>query len=218
SKGKVFLNTNDKKQVEQSTGIENISFNNELIKFIEADPFVKVKFDNSIIKSCLVGKYNYTNIAVAISIGNYFNVSTENIKNAIETYTPTNNRSQIILKGTNKIILDAYNANPSSMEAALENFDQLQDSRKSVFLGDMFELGSKSAEEHQKIAHLASSLNFENTYLIGKAFSTTSVKNAFIFDSFESFKNSKNYLNIKENTILIKGSRGMALERILDLF
>lgn len=217
SKGTIFLNTNDKKQVEQSTGIENITFNNELISFIEADPFVKVKFDNSIIKSCLIGKYNYTNIAVAISIGNYFNVSTDNLKNAIETYTPTNNRSQIIQKGTNNIILDAYNANPSSMEAALENFDQLQDKLKSVFLGDMFELGEKSAEEHQKIADLATSLNFENTYLIGKAFSTTNVKNAFIFESFESFENSKNYLNIKENTILIKGSRGMALERILDV-
>jgi len=218
TKGKAFINTDDKKQIEQSKGIEKIEFNNKGIQFIEANPFVKVNFQNSVIKSRLIGNYNYANIAAAICIGDNFNVSCENIKNAIEEYTPTNNRSQIIQKGTNKIILDAYNANPSSMRAALENFNQLKDNTKTVFLGDMFELGEDSKQEHQKIADFATSLGFKNTYLIGKAFSTTNVKNAFLFESFESFKNSKNYLNIKENTILIKGSRGMALERILDLF
>lgn len=218
SDGKAFINTDDKTQVKQSKGVISINFNNRIIPFVQANPFVEVTFEDLHIKSQLIGKYNYNNIAAAIAIGNYFGISATEIKNAIEEYIPSNNRSQIINKRGNKIILDAYNANPSSMQAALENFNQLQDTSKIIFLGDMFELGESSKDEHQKIAELATSLNFKNVYLIGKAFSTTSVKNAFIFDNFETFKNSKNYLNIKDSTILIKGSRGMALERILDLF
>mgnify|MGYP000911626780 CR=1 FL=1 len=214
---KAFVNSDDVKQVQQSKGIEIITFNNEKIQFIEANPFVTVQFKKTLIKSQLIGKYNYQNIAAAIAIGNYFNVEVNEMKDAIENYIPSNNRSQIIQKGTNKIILDAYNANPSSMQAALENFKQLEDSSKIVFLGDMFELGNESTLEHQKIAELATSFHFKEVYLIGKAFSTTNVKNAFIYDSFEAFKTSK--MNpILNATILIKGSRGMALERILDLF
>ena len=164
-------------------GIEIITFNNEKIQFIEANPFVTVQFKKTLIKSQLIGKYNYQNIAAAIAIGNYFNVEVNEMKDAIENYIPSNNRSQIIQKGTNKIILDAYNANPSSMQAALENFKQLEDSSKIVFLGDMFELGNESTLEHQKIAELATSFHFKEVYLIGKTFSTTNVKNAFIYFS-----------------------------------
>ncbi|OGS69294.1 MAG: UDP-N-acetylmuramoyl-tripeptide--D-alanyl-D-alanine ligase [Flavobacteria bacterium RIFCSPLOWO2_12_FULL_35_11] len=217
NKGTVFINTDDALQVKQSSGINAIEFNGIAIKFVEASPFVKVQFKNVIIESKLIGKYNYNNIAVAVAVGNHFNVPETDIKNAIENYTPVNNRSQIIQKGTNKIILDAYNANPSSMQAALENFAQLKDENKVVFLGDMFELGKDSKIEHEKIANLAVSCNFSKVFLIGKAFSTTSVKNAYVSESFESFKNSTNYSNINNATILIKGSRGMALERLLDL-
>ena len=216
--GIAFVNEDDETQIKQSTGIKTISFNKNSIQFIEANPFVKIKFKNSMIESQLIGKYNFNNIAAAITIGNYFKVAENQIKNAIENYVPTNNRSQIIKKGTTKIILDAYNANPSSMQAALENFNQLKNSNKIVFLGDMFELGNDSNKEHQYIADLATSYNFKKVYLIGKAFSTTSVKNAFKYNNFEDFKTSNINLKINNTTILIKGSRGMALERILNLF
>ena len=218
NKGIAFINTDDKQQVVQSNGIETISFNGADIIFLEANPFVKVQYKDTVITSQLIGKYNYNNIAVAIAMGTYFNVSTALIKEGIENYVPSNNRSQILAKGSNKIILDAYNANPSSMSAALENFKQLDSNNKIALLGDMFELGSESGLEHQKIAETAMNCGFKEVHLIGKAFSTTSVKNAFIYDSFESFKNSKEKLTFTDATILIKGSRGMALERILDLF
>ncbi len=213
-----FVNADDSLQIKQSTGIKTVEFSTNEIQFIEANPFVKVRFKNSEINSQLIGKYNFNNIAAAIAIGNYFNISIENIKEGIENYIPSNNRSQIIEKGTNKIILDAYNANPSSMTAALENFHQLKAENKVIFLGDMFELGNDSKTEHQKIADLVAAYNFNEVYLIGKAFSTTNAKNAFIYDSFETFKSSNSKLNFTHSTILIKGSRGMALERILDLF
>ena len=217
SKGTVFINTDDELQAKQSTGLCSVELNNNAIKYMDANPFVKVQFKNTIIESNLIGKYNYSNIAFAVAVGNYFDISETDIKTAIENYTPVNNRSQIIQKGTNKIILDAYNANPSSMQAALENFSQLKDENKIVFLGDMFELGKDSKAEHEKIANLVTSYHFSKVFLIGKAFSATGAKNAFVSESYESFKNSTNYSNINNATILIKGSRGMALERLLDL-
>lgn len=217
NKGTVFINTDDELQVKQAAGINTIEFSNNSIKFLEANPFVKVEFKNTLIESNLIGKYNYNNIAVAVAVGNYLDISETDIKIAIENYIPVNNRSQLIQKGSNKIILDAYNANPSSMQAALENFAQLKDENKVVFLGDMFELGKDSKMEHEKIANLVASCNFSKVFLIGKAFSTTGAKNAFVSESYESFKNSTNYSNINNATILIKGSRGMALERLLDL-
>lgn len=216
--GTAFINSEDPLQIQQSKKINAIRFNTKIIRFIEANPFVKVSFDSVTIKSNLIGAYNYNNIAAAITIGNYFKVSTNLIKEALENYIPTNNRSQIIETNNSKIILDAYNANPSSMQAALENFNNLNGENKIVFLGDMFELGESSASEHQKIANLAMSFNFSKLFLIGKAFSATNTKNALIFDSFESFKKTNLSKCINQSTILIKGSRGMALERILDLF
>lgn len=216
--GSVFLNTDDSIQVSRSKGIKSISFNKESIPFLGANPLVTIQFKNQLIKSMLVGAYNYSNIASAVVIGNYFNVSVTAIKEAVESYEPKNNRSQIITKGGTKIILDAYNANPTSMEAALKNFAALKEENKIVFLGDMFELGSSSGHEHQKIAELATTFDFNKIYLIGKAFSTTCVKNALHFDSFESLKNSNPHINTNKTTVLIKGSRGMALERVLNLF
>jgi UDP-N-acetylmuramoyl-tripeptide--D-alanyl-D-alanine ligase len=144
-------------------------------------------------------------------------VTTEQIKSGIERYTPTNNRSQILTKKRLNIVLDAYNANPSSMEAALSSFSKHECDSKTVILGDMFELGKNSEQEHQYIADFAAALNFTAVHLIGKAFSTVTAKNAFKYESFQEFSKQFQSKKPKSGALLIKGSRGMELERVLDL-
>lgn len=216
--GIAFINTDDPLQIEQAKGLKTIPFNSSKIELLESSQFVSILFKNERINSNLIGVYNFSNIAAAIAIGNYFKIPTLEIKQAIESYIPQNHRSQIIEKNGLQIIIDAYNANPSSMEAALINLNNLNNGVKIAILGDMFELGDTSEAEHQNIADLALSLNLSQVYLIGKAFSAIDAKNALMYDNFENFKEAFNAKNLKQATILIKGSRGMALERILDLF
>ena len=220
----VFVNANDEVQVERSQNMNRITFATKAsdypVEFISADPFVNLKFDGQIVKSKLIGKYNYLNMATAIAMGKYFKVPDEEIKEAIENYIPTNNRSQIIKKGSNKIILDAYNANPNSMKVALENLSQLTDHHKMAILGDMFEIGKDSYAEHVEIVGQAQGLNLDFLILIGDNFAEikTVNKKTKQFENLESFKNNFDLDKIKNTTILIKASRGMALERILDLW
>ncbi|AQS95126.1 UDP-N-acetylmuramoyl-tripeptide--D-alanyl-D-alanine ligase [Polaribacter sp. BM10] len=210
----VFINTDDELQVQKTNGCNTIHFNNS-IKLIDASPFVKLSFNSNIITTNLIGSYNYNNIAVAITIGNYFKVLEADIQSAIEKYTPTNNRSQIIDKDSNYIILDAYNANPSSMKVALENFVRLESKFKTVILGDMFELGSSAEIEHQYIVDLADSFNFENTFYVGENFYKTTTKNKKLI-SFSELEDFIKKNPLENQKILIKGSRGMGLERILN--
>ncbi|WP_139956182.1 UDP-N-acetylmuramoyl-tripeptide--D-alanyl-D-alanine ligase [Flavicella sediminum] len=213
--GKVFVNTADTLQIQHSQNIENIPFTTS-VQLKSSRPFVSLSYDHEQIQTNLIGSYNFANIVAAITIGAYFSVSKTDIINALESYTPTNNRSQILKKGEHNIILDAYNANPSSMKVALENFNGLQDKHKTLVLGDMFELGETSLEEHQAIVQLTESFHFDAVYFVGENFAKTKTSKAVQFTSFEAFKNS--FKATTPSTYLIKGSRGMALERTLDLF
>jgi UDP-N-acetylmuramoyl-tripeptide--D-alanyl-D-alanine ligase len=166
----------------------------------------------------LVGQYNVANLAAAISIGLHFGVNISDIKTAIESFKPDNKRSQLIDKGYCKIVLDAYNANPSSMQAALDNFSKGDVSHKVVILGDMFELGESSVSEHQKLVDAVEQFSFHQIYLIGTRFNATQRKMAISFNTFEEFKVQFKSSDFQNQIVLIKGSRGMALERVLELF
>lgn len=210
-----FVNANDAIQVEKTKEIKSVSFTTEAIKFVEVNPFVKLSYGNITIQSNLIGKYNFTNIAAAITMGTYFNISETAIKEAIESYVPANNRSQILTTKHNTIILDAYNANPSSMQVALENFDTLKAPSKVLILGDMFELGKESTHEHQAIVDLATAFNFDETYFVGENFHIAKTNKAQ-FKTYQEFEEFLKKNPLKNHSILIKGSRGMRLERILE--
>ena len=219
----IFVNLDDAVQEEKTNNSNRYTFSkqkhaNIKIDSIEANPMVKISFEETTIQSHLIGLYNANNINAAITIGKYFKVSNNQIKEAIENYIPENNRSQLVKKGTNEIILDAYNANPSSMQVAIENFKQLNHNKKIAILGDMFELGEESLEEHKKIIALLREESTITTYFIGKDFYTNKIeeKNILFFEDFTSFATYLKKIQISESLILIKGSRGMALERILE--
>ncbi|CAM3292603.1 UDP-N-acetylmuramoyl-tripeptide--D-alanyl-D-alanine ligase [Zobellia roscoffensis] len=218
----VFMNADDSIQFQKlGSYIKKYGFSTNQkefykIEFLGANPFVKASVEGYVIESQLIGSYNFTNCAAAILMGKYFNVPLDKIKTAIESYSPKNNRSQIINHNGHQIILDAYNANPTSMTAALNNFSQMKGKHKIAFLGDMFELGSIASTEHLNIANLASELNFDETVLVGENFNRTET-NLKKYSSFNNLKESlKDNPLPPKSLILIKGSRGMALERILD--
>ena len=220
----VFVNLDDEIQNLKTADFKRITFSqkdrnvNVFIENVTANPFVTIKALDAEIVSHLIGLYNANNINAAVTIGNHFEVPTEDIKRAIESYIPENNRSQLLNKGSNEIILDAYNANPSSMMVALENFIQLDKPNKTIIIGDMYELGNESMSEHKGIVDfLDKNGNFES-HFVGKDFYANAVPNDN-FRFYETFDDFAKYLSdkkIENKTLLIKGSRGMALERTLE--
>lgn len=220
---KIFVNANDSKQLENSKGISRITFGDSnadyVIKLLDSTNHLLVEYNGTEIQSNLVGVYNFANVSAAIAIGAYLNVSVNDIKQGIENYVPSNNRSQLMQRGSNTILLDAYNANPTSMMAALENFKQTKGDNKVIFLGDMFELGTDSEAEHQSIVNFLTENNFGKVFLTGSNFykAKNSASHIKQFKTFDDLKEMIKTQELENATVLIKASRGMALERILDL-
>ena len=225
NKKTVFVNTDDPIQNEKTTAFNRITFGlNNSNNFVtitksETNPMVKIEFENTTIQSHLIGLYNANNINAAITIGKYFGVPNEKIKFGLENYIPNNNRSQLLEKKSNKIILDAYNANPSSMNAALTNFFQLEDKNKVAILGDMFELGIESSNEHEKIIKFCFNQENINFHFIGNDFYNhkNSNPNMHFYETYDSFKVAFPSKKTENSFLLIKGSRGMSLERTLEI-
>jgi UDP-N-acetylmuramoyl-tripeptide--D-alanyl-D-alanine ligase len=193
------------------------------IKNIPTQEFLKVAFlsengDFISAQTHLTGKYNLGNIMSAIAVGKYFKVPGDKIKMALENYVPSQNRSQYITYKGGKIILDAYNANPSSMEAALNNLFSIPHLNKIAILGDMFELGEEAPYEHKKIADLADNSLLSQVILIGKFFKQVATeKNWVHFDTAKEAKNYFDSLPFSTALLLIKGSRGMKLESLVEI-
>jgi UDP-N-acetylmuramoyl-tripeptide--D-alanyl-D-alanine ligase len=195
----------------------NNSSNKYNSKILIENPFLKIQFEDIEIDSNLFGSYNYSNIMCAIAVGKHFGVSNQQIQNAISNYHPENARSQVIEKNGYKLILDAYNANPTSMQHALESFAKSSDKKKMVILGDMFELGDDAPKEHQHIANLSEQLKFDNIILVGNEFSKTQTSDAVLkFKTTEAAHIWFQQQDFTGSEILLKGSRSMKMEKILE--
>jgi UDP-N-acetylmuramoyl-tripeptide--D-alanyl-D-alanine ligase len=165
----------------------------------------------------LIGTYNFENILAAVTVGNFFNVASSLIDKTLSTYLPRNNRSQLVRGMRNILIMDLYNANPTSMQAAIDNFNDYPETRKALILGDMLELGEGSDSEHEKILKLISQYEYSEVYLVGKKFAK--FKNKYPFLYYDSAKDLSNHFlkhPLCGRTVLIKGSRGIQLEKCTD--
>ena len=220
--GQVLINWDDAEQIKQTRnqkvvrfGIEEI--NDFKISYRSNEKDLQVQYKGLNFKSPLYGNYNLTNIAASIAFGVIFKVDLIHIKNAIEEYKSKNNRSQKLIINNVTYILDAYNANPSSMQVALNAFAENQAEIKTVILGDMLELGDYTKNEHKKILNLSLKLNFKEIFTIGNNFKSISINSNKIF-RFEKIKNFKEYFkknNIVIDSVLIKGSRFLQLESLI---
>jgi UDP-N-acetylmuramoyl-tripeptide--D-alanyl-D-alanine ligase len=227
NKGTVFINTSDPILSNMIKRFENpILYPSKgdfcEVTFVEANPFVsfKIENDDTVYRSSLIGEYNFGNIATALTVGKFFGVPlAEGVKGVVQ-YVPANMRSQLMEKRSNLIILDAYNANPSSMEVAIKTFATMSARKqKMVILGDMLELGEHTEAEHQKIGEILSQFNFDKICLAGKhmqaALSKAPISTLYFPDPF-SFRNWLQDSKLENYQILIKGSRGMKLETLVD--
>jgi UDP-N-acetylmuramoyl-tripeptide--D-alanyl-D-alanine ligase len=224
SNGKaVFVNQGNPLLWEQSEGQERISYGRHCAAFCPVapgacNPYLSVIWRKHLIQTHLVGSYNFENVAAAIGVGQYFGVDENDIIDALEAYTPTNSRSQVIETNKNRIIMDAYNANPTSMRAALINFASICGEEHLLILGDMRELGTASEEEHRNILGLMKELGFKKALLVGSNFCTYNENPDW--KTFAKVEDLCQYLEgqpFSGKTILVKGSHSVQLEKVLPL-
>jgi len=188
-------------------------------KFISADPYVVLETETGDrIKTQLAGAYNFENLAAALCIGKYFEVPAQAAHQAVSDYVPQDNRSQILSKGSNTIILDAYNANPSSMRVALNNLVQMRVEHKVAILGDMLELGNTSEEEHYQLGLQLTQSDLQHIWLCGELIrpAAKSCPEAQYFSNKQDLIAHLQKNPIENSTILVKASRAIGLEDVVD--
>ena len=230
SDGKVFVDFDNEHLQKMCDGLTALfygrhdqSHNKDMFvsgKIIANKPYLEFEWqfmsNTHTVNTHIIGEYNLPNALAAITVGEYFGIRSSLINKAIEEYTPTNNRSQLKETDKNMLIIDAYNANPTSMHAALENFEQMDVNHKVLILGDMRELGHDTDMEHQRIVDFVTKHRFPEAYFVGENFSRVETD----YPKFKTLEELKEYLNknpLKDNYILIKGSRGLQLEKCIEL-
>jgi len=224
--GKVFINADNDYLAEMLDDQETISYGNSekafsKAKFLQAEPYLVLEIRSAVgklyVKTKLIGAYNFENALAAVTVGRYFEIDEIEIKNALEDYVPSNNRSQLKKTEKNILFLDAYNANPTSMKLAIENFAGMSQKNKVVILGDMLELGSDTHKEHLDLLQVIQDHNLQNVFLVGDIF--TEVNSNKRFKTFRSTSDLITELEKAEllnQYILIKGSRGIRLEQVIE--
>lgn len=216
--GTAFVNKDDEWLTRMSRSIENkVTYTKESCSHILYVPTVSFEYKGVSFSSPLMGDYNMDNIMLAIAIGEHFNVDIQDISDAISDYIPDNNRSQLILKDSNTVLLDAYNANPSSMQVAIRNFAEMPQVKKVLILGDMFEMGPTADQEHEELLRWANEFGFERIYTLGDHFASISLNCGIETPtSMEKLGSAIQQAQYRDTAFLIKGSRGMKMERALD--
>lgn len=226
TKGKIFIKKENTYLQSIASGIEQITYGSSEDAFAygksvdNTSPFLvfewKQQGKTHRVETHLIGDYNLDNAMAAVTLGRYFKIPSERICRAIASYAPTNNRSQLMRTARNTLIIDAYNANPSSMKVALDNFASLNVSPKAVILGDMRELGQTSDTEHTAVVNLLKESNYDKVFLCGEHFSRTA--DGFnVFTSGEELSEALKSASLEGYHILIKGSHGMHLENTIPL-
>ena len=216
-----FVNADNSLLMDLSNGLDRHTYgtcNADCIVKPEAcAPYLSVSWEGHTIQTHLVGSYNFENVAAAIAVGRHFGVSDIDIQEALESYQPTNSRSQVI-EGKNHIIMDAYNANPTSMSASVKNFRNICGDKALLILGDMRELGGASEQEHKAILELLKTSGFPQAYLVGPCFSQFNDNPDYL--TFANIDELLAYLGqhpVEGRTILVKGSHSIQLEKVLPL-
>jgi UDP-N-acetylmuramoyl-tripeptide--D-alanyl-D-alanine ligase len=215
----VFCNSDDKVLMELlPSNIKIISYSTKsLIQLLQTEPTISFEYLNNVIQSNLFGLYNSSNLAFAVKVGAYFDIDVDSIKRAIENYLPENNRSQLTQLGENTIVKDAYNANPTSMKLSIESLAAMDKKQKVVILGDMLELGEYSLFEHKTIINLVLQLKIDHCIFVGKQFFEAGQGlDGHYFLSIEDAKAYFKSCRFEKALILLKGSRGIAIEKILE--
>lgn len=226
--GKLFYNSSDDVLVKMLSDRDmlGISYSSDGVSVIrDDDPYLKLILpDGDQVNTRLVGSYNLNNVVAAVSIGDFFGIGRGDAIDAVSSYVPSNNRSQFVQGVSNRIVVDAYNANPTSMNASLRNFESLRGDRKVLILGDMKELGADSLAEHAGILSSISPSDYTVCFFVGEEFRKAAEKlgvqsdtRMLFFDTSDDLKVFLERNPLKDVYILVKGSRSMSLEKVLDV-